>query len=74
MSEVVKFPAMWIVALIVLILLLFFVFSALFGVFIGKHTCKVVGSYIWRSLSFGGLITGTITELGLSAACDLIPF
>jgi len=74
MSEVVKFPAMWIVALIVLLLLLSFVFSALFGVFIGRNICKVVGSFIWRSLMFGGIITGQITDLGIKTACDLIPF
>ena len=74
MSEIIGIPAKWIVALIVLGLLLFFVFSSLFGVFIGRNTCKVVGSFILRSLKFGGVITGQITELGITTACNLIPF
>lgn len=74
MSDVIKFPAMWIVALIVLLLVLSFVFSALFGVFIGRNTCKIVGSFILRSLMFGGIISGQITDLGIKTACNIIPF
>ena len=74
MSELVKFPAKWVMALIVLVILLFFIFSALFGAFIGRNTCKVVGSYILRSLNLGGLLTGVITDVGIKAACDFMPF
>jgi hypothetical protein len=74
MSEVVKFPSMWIVALLVIFLGLILVIDIFFEFFIARNICKIVGSFILRSLMFGGVITGEITDIGIRTACDIIPF
>ena len=71
MSEIVKSPAMLILILAVVLIVLFFMFEFLFGVKIGRGVCKFTGTLIFNAIS--PLLSG-LTQYGVTAGCDLLPF
>ena len=71
MSEIIKSPAMLILILVVVLIVLFVMFEFLFGVKIGRGTCKFVGTLVFTALS--PLLSG-ITQYGVTGGCDLLPF
>jgi hypothetical protein len=73
MSEVVKSPAMIIIILVVLVILLFFIFEFFYEVKIGRGTCKFVGGVLLKGILGTSILTG-ITEPGIIAVCNLLPF
>jgi len=73
MPEVVKSPAMIIIALAVFLLILFFIFELLFSIKIGRAVCKFVGGILLQITGYTGIFVG-ITQTGIDAACNLLFF
>jgi hypothetical protein len=73
--EVVKSPAMLIIALVAFLLLITLVFELLFGIKIGRAVCKFTGGLISSAAGYGmGSILSGVTNIGIESACNMMPF
>lgn len=73
MPEVVKNPAMLIIALVVFILLVFLMFEIFYKVKIGRAICNFTGNTILTLTGYAGVLLG-ITKTGVEAACNVLFF
>jgi len=73
MPEVVKSPAMIIIALVVFLLIIFLMFEFIYGIKIGRAVCKFVGGILLKATGYTGILVG-ITETGIEASCNLLFF
>ena len=72
-SQVVKSPAMLIIAFAVFILLIFFVFELFFRMRIGRIICNFAGGLFIDVLGYTGVLSGTLTKIGVEVACNAFP-
>jgi hypothetical protein len=73
MPEVVKSPALLIIAVIVLIVLAALVFDILFSLKIGRGVCSLLAQGIVSIFSMGNILSGVGDALG-KAFCNSLPF
>lgn len=55
------------------VLVIVFIFPIFYDIFIGRGVCKFVGLYLMKAILSTSIITG-ITEAGITAFCNTIPF
>ncbi|MHA2030712.1 MAG: hypothetical protein ACW99A_18275 [Candidatus Kariarchaeaceae archaeon] len=72
MSEILGLPAYLFIAIVVLAIVLIFLFDIIFDVGIGRFFCRFLGLAIY-SLAPGSISSG-LTQGGITASCDLVPF
>jgi len=73
MPEVVKSPAMIIIALVVFLLLIVIVFELFYRIKIGRGICKFTGGILLKATGYTGVFVG-LTQTGIDAACNLLFF
>lgn len=73
MPEVVKSPAMIIIALAVFLILIFLAFELFYKVKIARAICNFTGGILLSATGYAGVLVG-ITKIGIEAACNLFPF
>ena len=70
MTEIVKSPAMLVLILAAALIVLFFLFTVLFDIKIGRAVCTLVGTLIFNALS---PLLSSLTVPGITSACNLLP-
>jgi len=73
MPEVVKSPAMMLIAVAVFLLLIIIVVELFFYVKIGRAICKFVGGLLLSLSGYTGYFFG-LTQQGIELACNGFPF
>jgi len=73
MPEVVKSPAMLLMAIVVFLLLVVIVFELFYRIKIGRAICNYTGGLLLQITGYAGLFVG-LTKTGIEAACNLLFF